>query len=111
MIREKIMHWTPRVLSALLTLFFLSFVLETFSPQFSWQDGLSHLILGLLTLGITILAWKKPQAGGMIFMLIGGSFLIAIKENTPAFWIIGLVPLTIGLLFYLSETRGKDQKV
>jgi hypothetical protein len=105
MFRKKILFWTPRILSALLALFFLSFTLEAFTPGFDWQDGLSHLIIGILVIGITVFAWKKPRVGGLFFILLGGVFLFLIRKNTAAFWITGLVPIVTGLLFYLSEVR------
>jgi membrane-bound ClpP family serine protease len=108
MFGKKLLFWTPRVLSALLALFFLSFTLEAFTPGFGWQDGLSHLIIGILIVGITVFAWKKPKIGGLFFILVGGIFLILVRENTVAFWITGLVPVVTGLFFYLSE--GKKEK-
>lgn len=103
MLKEKLFYWIPRVLSALLTLFFLAFVFEAFASDFNWQDGLSHLIPGLLMLAITIFACKRPKDGGILFMLIGLSLLIVIHENEPSFWIISLTSMVIGVLFYLSK--------
>jgi len=107
---NKIIYWTPRILSVLLALFFLSFSLEAFTPEFSWQEGSIHLLLGLLIVGITILAWKKPKAGAIILVFFGGSFLLLVRESSSSFWLIGLTPLITGILFYLSDAKKSKVK-
>jgi len=105
MIEKKIMFWAPRILSLLIALFFLSFSLEGFSSEFSWQEGFIHLILGLLIVGLTVLAWKYPKSGGLILFLFGGSFLLLARDGSLSYWLIGLVPVVTGILFYLSESK------
>lgn len=106
MFLKKLLFWVPRVLSGLITLFFLVFVLEGLDD---WVDGLIHLTLGLLVLGFTVFAWKRPRDGGIIFMLIGGLLLIFIREEWTTL-IIWTVILITGLLFFFSSKKGKISK-
>lgn len=68
---KKIIHYLPRILSALLVVFFGLFILEGFDPSFHWQDSVMHLIITLIVLIPTIIAWKNPRVGGWLFVLLG----------------------------------------
>jgi hypothetical protein len=99
--KTKLLYWLPRVLAILIVGFFALFILEGFSPEFSWQDSLSHGLTALIALGVTILAWKRPKIGGWIFVAFGVYYCFAI--SSPAEWVsilvVGGVPILTGLLF------------
>lgn len=100
---KKILVWLPRILSILISLFFLSFTLEGFGAGFSLVDSLMHFLLALPIIVISILAWKNPKLGGAIFMLIGGTLTILIHKEWLSLFFIGIVPFLTGLLFYISK--------
>ncbi len=100
---NKALNWTPRILSILLSLFFLSFTLEGFSEGFSLIDSLMHFLLALSIIAITILSWKKPKLGGVFFMLIGVALTILIHKEWQSLVFVGIVPFITGILFYISK--------
>jgi len=75
---KKFIYYLPRILTILIVAFLAMFILEGFSPGFSWQDSLMHLLMALIALGATILAWKRPKIGGWIFVLLGLKYLLLI---------------------------------
>ena len=104
---KKVLVWLPRILSILISLFFLSFILEGFSADFSLTDSLVHILFSLPIIAITILAWKYPKLGGAIFMLIGGTLTILIHKEWQSLIFVGVVPFVTGILFYLSTKKVK----
>jgi hypothetical protein len=100
----KIIYWLPRVLAILIVLFFGIFILEGFSPEFSWQDSLSHLFTALVILGLTIVAWKWPKIGGWFFVILGIFFGVSFH---PLWWgfSIGSIPLLAGILFLIEKSK------
>ncbi len=100
---KKLIYYLPRVLSIIIVCFFAIFILEGFSPEFGWQDSLSHLIPTLLFLIISIVSWKKPLIGSWFF-IAAGMFLLF---GTGASIIIGIVPLLTGILFLIEGLKFK----
>jgi hypothetical protein len=45
--------------------------LEGFGSEFGWQDLISHLPPTLFILVATIMAWKRPEVGGWLFIGMG----------------------------------------
>jgi hypothetical protein len=100
---KNIIYYIPRVLSILVVGFLSLFIAEGFGPDFGWQDSVMHLILALIFLGFTIVAWKWPRIGGWIFVLLGLAYLAMIFR--AQWWggiFIGSVPLVIGILFLIE---------
>jgi uncharacterized membrane protein SirB2 len=108
---QKFIYYLPRILSILIVSFLALFILEGFSPEFSWQDSLYHLIITLIVLGGTILAWKRPKIGGWIFILLG--LLIYLNTIFRQQWwggiIIGGIPLLTGILFLMERFRKSNK--
>ncbi|MCJ7789410.1 MAG: hypothetical protein MUP69_04370 [Candidatus Atribacteria bacterium] len=108
---KKFIYYLPRILSILIVSFLALFILEGFSPGFGWQDSLMHLLMALIALGATIVAWKWPKIGGWIFVLLGLKFLLMIFREPS--WnngmIIGGIPLLIGILFVIEGFRNRDK--
>lgn len=101
----------PRVLSILITAFFYLFVLEGFSPEFSIIDSFWHFVLATGVLLITILAWKKPKIGGIIFAVSGAFFLVMgffRKTSWSVLFLPGVLILNGGL--FLTEGFYKKEK-
>lgn len=107
---KKIIYYLPRILSILIVAFLAMFILEGFSPGFSWQDSLMHLLMTFSALGATILAWKRLKFGGWIFVLLGLTYLLlSFRQQWWDGIIIGGVPLLTGILF-LAEGFRKNNK-
>jgi hypothetical protein len=104
---NKVVYYLARVLSAIVVLFFGVFILEGFSPKFNWQDSLSHLFLTLVVLGVSTTAWKWPKIGGLIFVVLGCSFIIFFSRAWLSTLIIGGTLLITGVLFIIDGFKKK----
>lgn len=103
---KKFTRYLARTLAILIVGFFAIFILEGFSPGFNWQDALSHLLLTVVILGITIVAWKWPRIGGWFFVILGGYYLLMIlKDQWTNGLIIGLIPIITGILFLTDDKK------
>jgi len=123
----KFLHWTPRILTIVATLFISIFALDAFEgDQSVWQHILGfliHLIPTYIMTAILIVAWKWELVGGIIFATIGlitspMVFMVNYNRNHN-FWmdlgIIGLITfpfILIGVLFILSHiSKKKSRKI
>ncbi len=105
---KNFIYYLPRALAILIVVFFSIFILEGFSPEFGWIDSLMHLLVALVALGATIIAWKWPKIGGWIFIIFGLLFLsMAFRSQYWGGLIIGGVPLLTGILFLIEGFRKK----
>jgi len=108
---KKFIYYLPRILAILIVAFLALLILEGFSPEFGWQDSLYHLIITLIVLGATILAWKRPKIGGWIFILLG--LLIYLNMIFRQQWwggiIVGGLPLLTGILFLIEGFRKSNR--
>jgi hypothetical protein len=88
----------PKILSVLLLLFVSVFALDVFnSPQ--WPLALlMHLLPSFVLLVLTIIAWKRPRVGGILFILVGLVTQILLFKNSL---IIALPMAIIGVLFLI----------
>ena len=105
-IREiNYLYWSPRVLGIAIILFLGLFALDVIEPGRSLRDiivGLfMHLIPNFILLVILMVAWKKEDIGGLLFMLAGiymwlyfeNPFLVNLMLFGPIF-LIGLLFLS-----------------
>jgi hypothetical protein len=107
---KKFIYYLPRILTILIVVFMAMFILEGFSPGFGWQDSLMHLLMTLIALGATILAWKRPKIGGWIFVLLGLKYLLLIFRQQ--WWngiIVGGILLLTGILFLIEGFRKSNK--
>jgi hypothetical protein len=100
---KNIIYYSSRILSVLIIAFFALFILEGFSPNFGWQDGLMHGLVTIIVLGITVVAWKWPKIGSWFFIVLGVYYLVVVFNDE--WWnglIIGIIPLLTGILFLIE---------
>lgn len=95
---KKHIHFLPRILSILFIVFISLFALDVFEePQ--WLLALIiHLIPSYILIILTIIAWKKPRIGGILF-LITGLILLGISRSL----VIATPALFIGILFLIQK--------
>ncbi len=118
----SIFHWSPRILSILAILFLSMFALDSFAPNLTvWQQMtgfLIHLIPSFILLAILVVAWKREQIGGLIFIIIGILFIPFIYRHNYTMnhstWIstgivlmINFPFILVGLLFLISHRLKK----
>ncbi len=119
---SKFLKWTPRILTIAFILFISLFALDSFGgdvPVLHQIIGfIIHLIPSFVLVAILILAWKKPQIGGIIFLGIGCAFTIFFNtyEHLLNFLLISCPVFIIGILFLITQnakfkTQNKKLKI
>lgn len=98
----KLFSYAARTLAVLTTAFFAIFILEGFGPDFTWTDSLMHLLVALVYLGVTVLAFRHPKAGGLSFLVLGTCWLGAVGLNASGAS-VGGVQVLAGALFLASR--------
>jgi hypothetical protein len=66
-----------------------------------------HLIPTMIFLGCLVVAWFKPQIGGIFFMTAGLGTIIFFNTYREIFTliVISLIPIITGILFFLSKKK------
>lgn len=105
--KEKLLYWTPRILTILAIIFMLMFSFDTLGGN----EPVGRKILGLLIqnipvfilIGILIIAWKRELIGGALFVIafIAASIYFRTFAGNPGSLIVILPFLLTGLLFIL----------
>ncbi len=101
---KKFLYWIPRILSALITLFWMSFVF--LSHGLSWETLIESGVWAIILL-ITILAWKNQIVGKLGFIALGIFYIILTKGDADfiAYFIITGPLFLIGILFLLDKSK------
>lgn len=101
---KKILNISAKILAiiyiALLTM--LAFDVPILSLGF-----LIHLTPTFIFTGCLIIAWLKPKIGAVLFALAGIGTIIVFHtyRDWVVFAIISLIPIIIGILFFLSNKK------
>jgi hypothetical protein len=108
----KIIYWLPRILAIVFIglISLLAFdVFEGTSPIGEKLLGfVIHLIPTYILIAALILAWKKQVIGGIVFILLGLTYLIfARNQHWSAYLMITGFSTTIGILFMASRIMLK----
>lgn len=105
---NKILHWTPRVLSIIMILFVSIFALDIFGESYSFWVTiwalLMHLVPTFLLILITVTAWKREAIGGAIFIVFGFAYIFMAGTNLQLLTHL-LLPtpvIIMGILFVLN---------
>ena len=96
----KIITYAARILSIIIIVFFAFFLTARNAPVLG-DLSLIREIFTLIVTGITIVAWRIPMMGGVLFLLFGIRYFIMIArpgDINSALMIMGLFILT-GVLF------------
>ena len=112
---DRILLWTPRILTILFILFISLFALDVFAEGYKWYEVLAalfmHLIPSIALLIALIIAWRWPGIGGLLFLVITASFIFFFKLYRE--WNIALLiagpPLLVGVLFLADWFSRRNQ--
>lgn len=104
---NKFLHWSPRILSILFLIFLSLFTLDVFGEY----QGLAilpalfmHLLIPLILLVVTVLAWKKDLIGVVVFFAfaIYYVYIIGFNRDWSLYASISGPAIIIGILFLLN---------
>ncbi|MFZ6015312.1 MAG: DUF7670 domain-containing protein [Patescibacteria group bacterium] len=110
------LYWAPRILAIIYILFISLFALDIFSENYSlirqFFALLIHLIPSVILLIITIVAWKKPQIGGILFIALALGYILMAWDRFPFMtYVIITGPLfLIGILFLIPSSDESEKK-
>lgn len=106
---SKFLKYTPRILTIVFILFISLFALDSFGGENPFLEQiigfLIHLIPSYFLIAVLILAWKKPQIAGVIFLGLGAVFTIFFNtyEDLINFLLISGPAFLIGILFLFNK--------
>ncbi len=107
-------QWLPRYVGLAFALFASVFALDVFEAHRGLDLFLAlvaHLIPAALVLAATLVGWRRPVAGGVAFLLLGGAYILMVGPDRPASWhlAIALPAFAISLLFFTNRFIAAKQ--
>jgi len=115
---NKLLYWTPRILSIIFLAFLFLMSLDVFGNGLSfWQTVLAlfmHNVPALILLAVLLISWKYEIVGGVVFILAGILYIfLTLGRNKFEWymlsWIIQIsgVAFLIGILFIINWYKKK----
>ena len=106
-IMKKTLYWTPRILCFLFALFISIFAFDVFEGNTGfWRTTLAlllHLIPTFVILIVLVISWRWEWVGGILFIVIGGLFILTFGGKPWLNYLILTGPLFLmGILFLLN---------
>jgi hypothetical protein len=105
---NKILYWTPRILTIIFILFLGLFALDAFEGDTGFLKKLGgfliHLIPNFVLLIFLILAWKREWIGTVVYILTGIAYIIMAWGKFPFVTYLSISgPLfLVGILFWFN---------
>ena len=110
----SILYWIPRILGIVFIIFISLFALDVFFEGYSfWETILAfliHLVPTYILIISLLIAWKWELPGGVIFIVLGLTYIIMFPNHPLAYAIISGPSFLIGLMFLLSGFLQKRRK-
>jgi hypothetical protein len=114
------LRWAPRILSIALAAFLVLFSFDVFDMEGSWLLKIGafiiHSLPSIVLAALTFLAWKRPTAGGISFLLFGAIITLFFGVNSqppsdgvisPFLLIVSLPVFLIGALYLIDGRKRK----
>jgi len=116
-VKTKKHLWLPAGLGIAYILFISMFALDAFGGDASLLEKIGGFIIHLIPSFVSLIAlavsWKKPIAGGVLFVILSVVFTLYFRtyKSLPSFLAISIPLAVIGLLFIAlqaAENKRKD---
>ncbi len=108
---NRLLFWTPRVAGIVLAAFICLLALDVFYEPRFWKI---HLIPTALILIILTVTWKHEWFGGMLFILLGTTYMIITLNHSDLILLMSVPLLLIGFLllagWYIRRKSGVGPK-
>ncbi len=119
---NRVLYWSPRVLSIVFILFLILMSLDVFEADYKfWEKILAlfvHNIPAIILLVVLIISWKQDLVGGISFILAGVIYialLLASSVKTGFEWHYLLWALQIsgtafliGIMFLMNWLKKRE---
>jgi len=112
---QKLVYWSPRVLSIAFALFLALFALDAFPVYLEWSAVLPfliHLIPSLGLLAVSVIAWKFDLVGAIIFLGFAAFYLgdVGLGESWSVYATIVAPAALVGILFIASWFMKRSRR-
>lgn len=112
--KSKILFWSPRILASLFVVFLCLFSLDAFTEFNGWRSILAvmmHLVIPVIVLLATILAWKRDLVGTAIFFFFAAYYVYMVGPDRHWSWYAAISgpALLTGILFLLNWLHKKEK--
>ena len=110
---KRLLIWIARGFAILFILFISMFALDVFSEGYNWWETFvalfMHLIPSYFLIAVTVIAWRRPALGGILFILLGIISIVAFNTYREfiGFMIITMPSFIIGALFWWGASARK----
>jgi len=111
---NKIIYFTPRILSVLFILFLSLFALDVSSEYKGWSvvlPLLMHLLPQIILLICLIISWKYDLFGAIVFLFFAVFYIyqVGLERHWSWYVLISMPSLIISLLFLMSWKMKKKE--
>lgn len=106
---NKHLYWTPRVLGIIFIFLISILALDAFSEGYSFWIAIGafliHLVPSFMLILVLLIAWKREEIGGSIFIAAGllSVILTFSRETFPGSLIVAGPFILVGILFLLNK--------
>jgi cell division protein FtsW (lipid II flippase) len=112
--KNKLLYWSPRILSILFVAFLCLFSFDGFTEFNGWQTILAvtmHLLIPAVVLFGTLIAWKKDLVGTVIFFFFATYYVYMVGLNRHWSWYVSISgpALLVGILYLLNWFQNKKK--
>jgi hypothetical protein len=101
--KNKLIYWTPRILSIIYILFLALFSLDIFDGNYGFWGTIiglfMHNIPSLVLLIVLLISWKREIVGGIIFILAGLLYIIRLLMNPFEWYMLSWALIIAGPAF------------
>jgi len=106
--KKRSLPWIPRILIICYILFISIFSLDATSVT----GFFIHIIPSVIFAIILTISWRDFRLAAVLFALagVGTIFFFNTYRDLFAFLIISIVPILIGILFWISNAKNKKSK-
>jgi hypothetical protein len=111
---KLVIMWLPRALAIILTVLVLMFSIDSMGTS-EWFIPLVAAVPGMVILIATVIAWRAPFLGGVIFIALGSSYAYQAYlqdgfSNIGALMLLTVIPVLAGILFLLQRPNQQFLK-
>ena len=112
---KKFFYWTPRILSIAMACFISIFAFDVFEENnTAWETAVAlfiHLLPTFVAVVIIIVAWKKEQIGGWLFIALGVTIMFLGRFQLVTILAVSFPLALVGAMFLAHYYKyGKGMK-
>lgn len=116
---NSFLKWAPRILNILFILFLLMFSFDVFIEEYTVGEMIVGFLMHNIPTGVIalvlILSWKRPQIGGVVFIIVGLLYMFLMRNSEDVWYeamgfsMILAGPAILTGILYLLDWRVKER--